>query len=127
MLTLNMKDTRPLYEQVVDGIKEQVLKGMLKPGDQIPSIRQLAGMLTITPNTVSKAYQELERQNVIETVRGKGTFIAKEMEIPMDEGKVKEIRSSLKKICVDWQYTGKSMSELVEEIEQIYKTFERSE
>ena len=127
MINLNMKDTRPLYEQVIDGIKEQVIKGMLKPGDQIPSIRQLAGMLTITPNTVSKAYQELERQHIIETVRGKGTFIAKEMEVQMDESKVNEIKSNLKKICVDWQYTGKSMNELFEELEAIYKMFERSE
>ena len=127
MLTLNMKDGRPLYEQVVDGIKEQVLKGLLKPGDQMPSIRQLAGMLMITPNTVSKAYQELERQNVIETVRGKGTFIAMKIDTPMKETKVKEVKNSLKKVCVDWHYTGKSKDELYEAIEEIYESFERGE
>lgn len=125
MLTLNMKDGRPLYEQVVDGIKEQVLRGMLKPGDQIPSIRQLAGMLTITPNTVSKAYQELERQNVIETVRGKGTFVAQVQETPINEAKVSQIKRELKKVCVDWYYTGQSKEQLLEEIEEVYKTFGR--
>lgn len=127
MLTLNMKDGRPLYEQVVDGIKEQVIKGMLKPGDQIPSIRQLAGMLTITPNTVSKAYQELERQNVIETVRGKGAFVAQMIEISVNEEKVVELKRELKKVCVDWHYTGKSKGQLLDEIEGIYKTFGGSE
>ncbi len=127
MLTLNMKDGRPLYEQVIDGIKEQVLKGLLKPGDQIPSIRQLAGMLMITPNTVSKAYQELERQGVIETVRGKGTFIAMKIDTPMKETKVKEVKSNLKKVCVDWHYTGKTKAELYEAIEEIYESFEGGE
>ena len=123
MLTLNMKDGRPLYEQVVDGVKEQVIKGMLRPGDQIPSIRQLAGMLTITPNTVSKAYQELERQNVIETVRGKGTFVAQVQEAPINEAKISQIKRELKKVCVDWHYTGQSKEQLLEEIEEVYKTF----
>lgn len=123
MLTLNMKDGRPLYEQVVDGIKEQVIKGMLRPGDQIPSIRQLAGMLTITPNTVSKAYQELERQNVIETVRGKGTFVAQVQEVPINAVKISQIKRELKKVCVDWHYTGQSKEQLLEEIEEVYKTF----
>lgn len=123
MLTLNMKDARPLYEQVVDGIKEQVIKEMLKPGDLIPSIRQLAGMLTITPNTVSKAYQELERQNVIETVRGKGTFVAKRQDVPMNVAKVVAIKQELKQVCVEWHYTGQSKAELLVEIEEIYRTF----
>lgn len=123
MLTLNMKDARPLYEQVVDGIKEQVIKEMLKPGDLIPSIRQLAGMLTITPNTVSKAYQELERQNVIETVRGKGTFVAKRQDVPMNAAKVVAIKQELKQVCVEWHYTGQSKAELLVEIEEIYRTF----
>lgn len=122
-----MKDGRPLYEQVVDGIKEQALKGLLKPGDQIPSIRQLAGMLMITPNTVSKAYQELERQGVIETIRGKGTFIAMKVDIQMNETKVAEVKNNLKKVCVDWNYTGKSKAELYEAIDEIYESFERGQ
>lgn len=127
MLTLNMKDGRPLYEQVIDGIKEQVIKGMLKPGDQVPSIRQLAGMLTITPNTVSKAYQELERQHIIETVRGKGTFVAQIVEICVNEAQVEELKRELRKVCVDWHYTGQSKVQLLKEVESIYGTFERSE
>lgn len=127
MITLNMKDGRPLYEQVVDGIKEQALKGLLKPGDQIPSIRQLAGMLMITPNTVSKAYQELERQGVIETIRGKGTFIAMKVDISINETKVAEVKNNLKKVCVDWNYTGKSKAELYEAIDEIYESFERGQ
>lgn len=122
-----MKDARPLYEQVVDGIKEQVIKGMLQPGDQIPSIRQLAAMLTITPNTVSKAYQELERQQIIETVRGKGTFIAQKIEMPVNTLKLNELKQTLKKVCVDWHYIGQSKDQLFETIDEIYETFEGSE
>lgn len=72
MFIIDGRSAKPIYEQIVDQVKEQLLKGILKSGDQLPSVRQLAGMLTINPNTVSKAYQELERQKVIETIRGRG-------------------------------------------------------
>ena len=76
MFPIDPRDTRAIYEQIIDNIKEQVIKGVLKPGDQLPSVRQLASMLTVNANTVMKAYGELERQEVIETVRGKGAFIS---------------------------------------------------
>ncbi|MBU3805016.1 MAG: GntR family transcriptional regulator, partial [Candidatus Cellulosilyticum pullistercoris] len=72
MFPIDPRDTRPIYEQIIDNIKEQVIKGVLKPGDQLPSVRQLAAMLTVNANTVMKAYSELEREEVIETIRGKG-------------------------------------------------------
>lgn len=71
MFPIDARDSRPIYEQIIDQIKEQVMKGILKPGDQLPSVRQLASMLTVNANTVMKAYTELERQEVIETIRGR--------------------------------------------------------
>ncbi|MDW7651853.1 MAG: GntR family transcriptional regulator [Bacillota bacterium] len=67
----------PIYIQLIEQIKKAVASGQLNPGEQLPSVRELALQLTINPNTVSKAYQELERQGTIQSARGLGTFVAK--------------------------------------------------
>lgn len=66
----------PIYLQIYNQVKNAVAAGTLRAGDQLPSVRELAVKLTINPNTVAKAYQELERDGIIETSRGRGTFIA---------------------------------------------------
>lgn len=66
----------PIYVQLKEQVKKAVASGLLKPGEQMPSVRELALKLTINPNTVSKVYQELEREGVIQTARGLGTFVA---------------------------------------------------
>lgn len=75
MVRIDGRSSQPIYEQIINQMKQNVIAGYLKPGDMIPSVRRLALDLSITPGTVAKAYQELERQHVIETLRGKGTFI----------------------------------------------------
>ncbi len=66
----------PIYRQLVEQVNQGVAGGLLKPGDRLPSVRDLALELTINPHTVAKAYQELEREGVVEMPRGKGVFIA---------------------------------------------------
>ena len=66
----------PVYLQVVEGVREQVARGLLVPGDRLPSVRELAAEMELNHNTVAKAYLELERERVIEVVRGRGTFVA---------------------------------------------------
>lgn len=66
----------PIYRQLMDQVKQGVAGGLLKAGDRLPSVRDLALELTINPHTVAKAYQELEREGVVEVPRGKGVFIA---------------------------------------------------
>ena len=66
----------PIYRQLADQVKQGVAGGLLKPGDRLPSVRDLALELTVNPHTVAKSYQELEREGVIELPRGKGAFIA---------------------------------------------------
>ena len=95
MITLDFKGSKPIYEQIVEQMKFAVMKGYLKPMDAIPSVRKLALELKITPGTVAKAYQELERQHMIMTIRGKGTFIADEITVKPDETKIMEIRKQL--------------------------------
>lgn len=75
MIMLDYKDTRPIYEQVVEKFQTLILKGVLEPDTQLPSVRSLAVELSINPNTIQRAYGELERQGFIYTVKGRGGFV----------------------------------------------------
>lgn len=127
MFPIDARDSRPIYEQIIDQIKEQVMKGILKPGDQLPSVRQLASMLTVNANTVMKAYTELERQEVIETIRGKGAFIAMMPSKVISEKQIIEVRKALKSSFVAMHYMGMSKQEVMEEIEKIYDELSKEE
>ncbi|MDO4295467.1 MAG: GntR family transcriptional regulator [bacterium] len=76
MLILDYRDRRPIYEQLVDRLKEGILRGVWKEEEQLPSVRSLAIDLSINPNTIQRAYAELERQGFIYSVRGRGSFVA---------------------------------------------------
>lgn len=75
MVHLDYRDARPIYTQIVDGFREQILAGILQPGEKLPSVRELAAELTINPNTIQRAYRELEAAGFIATVAGKGCFV----------------------------------------------------
>ena len=76
MITLDYADRRPIYEQVMEKMKDLILLGVLETDSQLPSVRELAMDLSINPNTVQRAYAELERQGVIYCVKGRGNFVA---------------------------------------------------
>ena len=80
-VTIDLRSRTPIYEQIIGSIKEQALSGALKPDEQIPSIRQLTHELGINPNTIHKAYAELERQGVIYSLAGRGAFISSTDEV----------------------------------------------
>lgn len=75
-ITIDLRSRIPIYEQIINNLKGQALSGELKPDEQIPSIRQLTRELGINPNTIHKAYAELERQGVIYSLAGRGAFIS---------------------------------------------------
>lgn len=74
MISLNYRDARPIYEQIKNGLKRLIVTGALKEGDKLPSVRSLATELAINPNTIQKAYNELENEGYIYSVPGKGSF-----------------------------------------------------
>ena len=76
MIQLNYRDARPIYEQVRDGLRHLVVTGALQAGDKLPSVRALASSLAINPNTIQRAYGELEREGFIYSIPGKGSFAA---------------------------------------------------
>lgn len=76
MIILDYQDRRPIYEQVTERFRTLILRGVLPPGSRLPSVRQLAMELSINPNTIQRAYMELEQDGLIYPVKGKGNFVA---------------------------------------------------
>lgn len=100
-LSVNPRSAKPVYQQLTEGIKEAVAKGIVEGGDRLPSVRDLASMMTLNPNTVSKAYQELEREGVIEVVRGRGTFIARARLRPDREERIQAMAVRIREMLVE--------------------------
>lgn len=76
MIAINYRDPRPIYEQIQAELRRLMLTGALSPGSRLPSVRELAGQLAINPNTIQRAYRELELDGYILSVAGKGSFVA---------------------------------------------------
>ena len=76
MIHLDHRDRRPIYEQTLEAIRQQILAGVLLPGEQLPSVRELSAALSINPNTIQRSYRELERTGWIVSQPGKGSFVA---------------------------------------------------
>ena len=75
MIHLDHRDTRPIYFQIADAFRRQIEAGVLSPGDKLPSVRELSASLTINPNTIQRAYRELENAGWVQTQPGKGCFV----------------------------------------------------
>ena len=75
MVHLDYRDARPIYMQIIDGFRNQIQVGILQKGDKMPSVRELASTLAINPNTIQRAYRELEAEGWIVSVSGKGSFV----------------------------------------------------
>ena len=78
MVHLDYRDARPIYAQIVDGYREQIAAGILSPGEKLPSVRELAVQLSINPNTIQRAYRELETEGYICSVPGRGSFVCQQ-------------------------------------------------
>ena len=74
MIVLDYRDSRPLYQQVKDSLRRMMLTGLLEPDEKLPSVRSLATQLAINPNTIQRAYAELEAEGYIYSVAGRGSF-----------------------------------------------------
>lgn len=120
MLKIDMRSRTPIYEQIIESIKEQVIKGVLSPGEKLTSVRELAKDMTLNPNTVQKAYQELERQGIICTLRGKGTFICEDIIATDKSGKKEELYQNLKKLMIEAAYLEIPKDDLLKKISDLY-------
>jgi len=75
MIRIDYKDRRPIYQQIIESVEDLALRGILAPNEKLPAVRTLAIDLAINPNTIQRAYQELEKKGVIYSIQGKGSFI----------------------------------------------------
>lgn len=112
MIHVDFRDARPIYEQVKDGFRRLILSGALPPDYKMPSVRELASSLTINPNTIQRAYRELESEGYIVSVPGKGSFVC-EPERAADAHRA-ELSGQVKKLIRELRALGLSENELLE-------------
>lgn len=101
MIVINPKSSTPIYEQVGTKLKELISKEALKSGDKLPSVRELACILMVNPNTISKAYSQLEQEDVFQTVRGKGTFVKDGAKIVINKYSIEQIKLEAHDLVTD--------------------------
>lgn len=119
MFILDFKSRKPLHEQLVTNVIELIVNGILKQDEKLPSVRELASMLTVNPNTIQKAYRELERQGYIYSVRGKGSFVS-EMPDSIDHAKINRIIEAFEKKVHEAKYFKIDENALIKIIHEIY-------
>lgn len=118
MILIDYRDRRPIYEQVVEKMADLMIRGILPQDSQLPSVRSLATDLAINPNTIQRAYVELERQGYIYSVKGKGSYVAENHQIR--EKNRQEVLKSLEALVEKAEAAGVTMLEFQEAVIQMY-------
>ena len=114
MITINYRDPRPIYEQVKFGLRRLILTGVLNPDDKMPSVRELSSQLAINPNTVQRAYRELEAEGYIYSVPGKGSFVAADKKV--DQARIDKLLKQLDEAVTELSFMGFTREELIHRI-----------
>lgn len=120
MFNLDYQSGLPIYEQIVEQFERYIAFGVLKPKEQLPSIRELASSLGINPNTVKKAYEELEKRGAIITISTKGTFVTEKINTVIDK-KIEEKIKIIKDAVVELEKLGLSKDEIMKKYEKMCK------
>ena len=123
MIILDYRDRRPIYEQVAEKLEELMLLGILGENEPLPSVRSLAMELSINPNTIQRAYAELERQGYIYTVKGKGSFVAENS--VMKEKRKKDLLIQVSEVIDEAIRLGISGEEIKNMVEIQYQAAEK--
>lgn len=119
MIQIDLSDHRPLYEQIKDKIKELIITGAVSENEKIPSVRELAQQLTINPNTIQRAYKDLELEGFIYSVRAKGSFAASVSHI-RKKTQMQELKTAFASDVRQACFLGVSKDELIRIINEIY-------
>lgn len=121
MLKIDVKSSKPIYEQIAIGIKELIFREVIKVEEKLPSVRDLANILSINPNTVSRAYIELEKEEIVDIKQDNGTYVKSNgCEISIDYRK-KIVLDSIKTLVVEAKGLKYSEEDILSLVESIFK------
>ena len=120
-IRISNASNRPIYEQIVDQIQEAIMLGTLKAGDPLPSIRALASDLRVSVITTKRAYTELEASGFIDTVAGKGSFVAGENQQLLHETKLRSVEAHLSEALAEAKVLQLSLEQIHEMADLLYK------
>ena len=119
MITLGFRDSRPIYEQIKDAIRRLIFSGAMAEGEKLPSVRELASELSINPNTIQRAYRELEAEGCVHSIPGKGSFVRKTDSI--SAAKRQSLFTALDAAATELLQLGVSPEELIAHIHDLRK------
>lgn len=119
MIILDYSDKRPIYEQIVDKMQILIANGALEPDEKLPSVRSLAVELSINPNTIQRAYSELERSGFIYSVKGRGNFVRADEHLK--EKRQAKILESLRKQVISCREQGITREKILHCVDNVYQ------
>lgn len=122
MIRIDYKDSRSLHEQIEDGVKTLIINKILKEHEQLPSVRELSISLTVNPNTVQKAYKQLEADGFIYSVKGRGNFVSPVSQV-QDKAKTEELYKNLEAAVRALLYLGEPLEEIDNVLSKIKEEF----
>ncbi len=118
MISINYRDGRPIYEQVRDGFRQLIITDVLPAGNKMPSVREIASSLAINPNTIQRAYRELEAEGYIISVPGKGSFVSDRSEAV--NARKAELMGKMRELARELIQVGTEENELIELLREEY-------
>lgn len=123
MIQLNYRDAKPIYEQIKEGLRRLVITGVIATDEKLPSVRELASELSINPNTIQRAYRELEQEVYIYTISGKGSFAAMQQDV--NRRRNEELLQKFDEIVKELLYLKDTADQLKERIDELSKKMEK--
>lgn len=117
MLELNYRDAKPIYEQIMYRVRKLIISGSLQPKEKLPSVRELAMKLAINPNTIARAYKQLEAEGYVYTVSGSGTYVSEHINV--EEHRTRELLQEFDEITRELLYLAVEPKELMQRVVQL--------
>lgn len=124
MIQLNYRDAKPIYEQIKDGLRKLIVSNSLSANEKLPSVREMASLLAINPNTIQRAYHDLENEGYVYSVAGRGTFVAEHKGRFAE--RADELLESFDEIVEELCFLSVKKKELIERIDHLTEEGERA-
>lgn len=118
IINIDPKKPQPIFEQVKEGIKNLIIRGVLQPDEKVPSVREMAQILAINPNTIQRAYRELEGEGYVYQVTGKGTFVA-EPPMGQNQEKIEALLNEVLKMSRELIYLGITKEQIKSHLDKL--------